>query len=60
MNKKLVLKRLSLILFGVGAVVAIAWNIEFWTVGRGVIAAYVAPFGIAALLASFVLKWMSR
>jgi hypothetical protein len=54
-NKRL-MQWLIPLLFGFGAGITIAWTVEIWVPGRGVVGTYVAPFGIMALLATALLK----
>ena len=45
---------------GLGCCIIIAWNVEAWSIGRGVVSTWVGPFGPAAILAALYLRLRSR
>jgi hypothetical protein len=40
--------------------IIISWNAEIWFGTFGVVSTYIAPFGIAAMLIAFVLRYRMR
>jgi hypothetical protein len=54
-NKRL-MQWLIPLLHGIGLGIIIAWIVEIWVPGRGVVGTYVAPFGIMTFLAAVLLK----
>ena len=60
MGSKSLKSRLIPFLEGLGMGIIISWNAEIWFSAFGVVSTYIAPFGIAAMLIAFILRYRMR
>jgi hypothetical protein len=60
MGSKTLKSRLIPFLEGLGMGIIISWNAEIWFGAFGVVSTYIAPFGIAAMLIAFILRYRMR